>query len=197
MGVLQLAAGVVAARVGYRLVVGGELTLDTGWGRTVRPLGPFAVTVDAPPEVVFDVIAAPYLGRTPAAMADKLRVLERGTDMVLALHRTALRGGLVAGTVETVRFHRPDRVDFRLVRGPVPHVTEHFLLTADGAGTRLEYGGELGADFWAVGRWWADRVAAAWEAAVRSSFAGIRAEAERRAQVGRRPPIDGENVDPT
>jgi hypothetical protein len=55
----------------------------------------------------------------------------------------------------------------------------------------------LGADFWAAGRWWADRVATAWEAAVRSSFAGIRAEAERRARVGSRPAGEAENVDPT
>ncbi len=66
------------------------------------------------------------------------------------------------------------------MRGPVPYVVEHFLLTEDGAGSRLEYGGELGADFWAAGRWWADRVAAVWEAAVRTSFAGVKAEAERR-----------------
>jgi len=41
--------------------------------------------------------------------------------------------------VETVRFTRPGRVDFRLVRGPVPHVVEAFVLTEqpDGAGTRL------------------------------------------------------------
>jgi hypothetical protein len=30
----------------------------------------------APPETVFDVIAGPYLGQTPHAMADELRVLE-------------------------------------------------------------------------------------------------------------------------
>src|SRR5439155_18443371 len=105
MRVLPLAAAGATATLGYRLVVGGQLTLDTGWGRIVRPLGPFGVTVAAPREVVFDVIAAPYLGRTPRAMADKLDVLERGADMVLAAHRTPVRAGLVAVTVETVRFH--------------------------------------------------------------------------------------------
>jgi hypothetical protein len=175
------AAAAAATAVGYRLLVSGALTVDTGWGRTVRPLGPFDVTVAAPPEVVFDVIAEPYLGRTPRALADKLDVVERGTDMVLAAHRTPVAGGMVATTLETVRFHRPDRVDFRLVRGPVPHVVEHFVLSADDGGTRLEYGGELGADLWDAGRWWGDRVARVWEATVRSSFASIRSEAERRA----------------
>jgi hypothetical protein len=36
----------------------------------------------------------------------------------------------------------------------------------------------------AAGHWWADLVAAAWEAAVRSSFTSIQAEAERRAGPG-------------
>jgi hypothetical protein len=66
----------------------------------------------------------------------------------------------------------------------VPHITEEFTLTEQDGTTRLGYSGELGTDFAAAGQWWADRVAAAWEAAVRSSFAGIQAEAERRARPG-------------
>jgi Polyketide cyclase / dehydrase and lipid transport len=183
MAAAVVAAAAAAGGVGYRLLVGGALTVDLGWGRTVRPLGPFSVDIAAPPEVVFDVIAAPYLGRTPRAMADKLEVVERGSDLVLAAHRTPVRAGLVATTLETVRFDRPSRVDFRLVRGPVPHVVEHFLLHPSDRGTTLEYGGELGADLWAAGRWWGDQVARVWEAAVRSSFAGIQAEAERRTRA--------------
>ena len=178
------AAGGLAG-VGYYLVVTGKLTLDTGWGRRVRPLGPFGVEVAAPAGTVFDVIAAPYLGRTPRAMAGKLQVLDRGTDMVLAEHYTpAHHGRLTAVTLETVTFDRPHRIGFRLVRGPVPHITEEFRLTEQDGNTRLEYSGELGTDFAAAGQWWADRVAAAWEAAVRSSFASIQAEAERRAGLG-------------
>jgi hypothetical protein len=52
-----------AAGLLYYLVVTGRLTADTGWGRRVRPLGPFSVEVAAPAGTVFDVIAAPYLGR--------------------------------------------------------------------------------------------------------------------------------------
>ena len=59
-----------------------------------------------------------------------------------------------------------------------------FTLTEHDGTTRLDYSGELGTDFAIAGQWWADRVAAAWEAAVRSSFTGIRAEAERRARPG-------------
>src|SRR5258708_24923592 len=83
-----LAAGGGIRGLAYYLVVTGKVTLDTGWGRRVRPLGPLTVEIAAPPPVVFDVIAAPYLGRTPRAMAAKLRVVDRGGDMVLAEHYT-------------------------------------------------------------------------------------------------------------
>ena len=183
-GLAVATAAAAAAGVSYRLLVSGALTVDTGWGRTLRPLGPFSVDVAAPPELVFDVIAAPYLGRTPRAMSGKLAVLERGTDMVLAAHHTPVRPGVVATTLETVRFQRPDRIDFRLVRGPVPHVVEHFLVRPSDGGAILEYGGELGVDLWGVGRWWGEQVARKWEAAVRSSFSEIQAAAERRAAAG-------------
>jgi hypothetical protein len=181
MSVLSLAAGGAAAGLGYRLLVRGALSVDVGWGRRVRPLGPFSVEVAAPVATVFDVISAPYLRPTPRAMADKLEVIERGSDMVLAAHHTPVRRGLVATTLETVRFDPPYQVHFRLVRGPVPCVVEQFLLHETDGGTTLEYRGELGTDFWRAGQWWADQVATKWEAAVRSSFASIRAESERRA----------------
>jgi hypothetical protein len=184
IAVSAVAAGAAAAAC-YRLVVQGDLVLDTGIGRTMRPLGPIAIDVAAPRETVFDVIEAPYLGRTPRAMADEIEVLERGSDMVLAAHRTPVGQGLVATTVETVRFTRPETVHFRLLRGPVPHVVETFTLADDGGSTRLEYTGELGSDGWAAGRWWGEQVARKWEATVQKSFEGIRTEAERRAGVSR------------
>ena len=172
-----------AAGLLYYLVVTGKLTVDTGWGRRVRPLGPFRVEVAAPAGTVFDVIAAPYLERTPRAMAGKLRVVERGKNMVLAEHYTPVHGGrLTATTLETVTFDRPNRVSFRLVRGPVPHIAEEFTLTEGHGVTTLEYSGELGTDFGIAGQWWGSQVASAWEAAVRASFTSIQHEAERRAK---------------
>ncbi len=180
---VAVAAAGGLAGLGYYLVVTGKLTIDTGWGRRVRPLGPFGVEIEAPATTVFDVVAAPYLGRTPRAMAGKLQVLQRGAGMVLAEHYTPVhQGRLTAATLETVTFDRPHRIAFRLVRGPVPHVAEEFALTEKDGATRLDYSGELGTDFGIAGQWWAGRVAAAWEAAVRSSFTSIRAEAERRAR---------------
>jgi hypothetical protein len=177
VGGFALAAGACTA---YRLVTGGALTLDLGLGRRLQPLGPLIRTIAAPRELVFDVIAAPYLERTPRALEEKLNVWERGSNMVLAAHFTPVKCG-VTTTLETVRFERPDRVDFRLVRGPVPHVVESFLLRPSGEGTELRWHGELGTDLWGLGQWWGARVALAWTRAVHESFEGIAAEAERRA----------------
>ena len=127
----------------WALVVRGSLAPDLGVGRRYRRLGPLAFRIAAPREVVFDVASGPYLGRTPRALSRKLEVLERGEDVVLAAHYTRAYG-LTATTVETVRFEPPDRVHFRLVRGPVPHVLETFELRELDGETELEYAGELG-----------------------------------------------------
>ncbi|AXK37201.1 SRPBCC family protein [Streptomyces armeniacus] len=181
-----------ALTAAYLGLVTGAVPVDVGVGRRTRPLGPQTVDIAAPRETVFDVVARPYLGRTPRAMHDKVNVLERGSDLVLAEHYTPIAGGrLRAVTVETVRFIRPGRIDFRLVRGPVPYVTESFVLeeaepgTGTGAGTRLVYDGELGTDLWRLGQWWGTAVAARWEAAVAASLASVRTEAERRAASSR------------
>ena len=135
---------------------------------------------------MFAVLSDPYLGRQTRAMAAKIEVLERGSDLVLAAHRTPLRAGLVATTVETVRFTRPSRVDFRLVRGPVPHLVESFLLEAEGAKTRLRYEGEMETDLGALGLAWGGLVGRQWERAVRASMMQVKAEAERRSATGSR-----------
>jgi hypothetical protein len=176
-----LGLGLLGARRLRRLIASGALTIDTGVGRTVQPLGPVGFEISSPRDVVFDVIAAPYLRRTPRALEDKLAVWERGSDMVLAAHFTPVGSG-VTTTVETVRFLRPDRIEFRVVRGPVPHLAEAFELSEFEGGTRLTWSGELGTDFWGIGAAWGKLVARHWEHAVRESLAAVAAEAERRSR---------------
>jgi Polyketide cyclase / dehydrase and lipid transport len=178
-----LAAG--AATASYLGLITGAAPLDLGIGRRARPLGPQHVDIAAPRETVFDVISQPYLGPPTHAMAKKIRVLENGSDLVLAAHRTAIRGRLVATTVETVKFHPPDRITFRLVRGPVPHVTEQFQLTEHDGRTRLDYTGDMAADLWQLGQWWSRIVANYWETTVATSLAAIRQESERRMHAHR------------
>jgi hypothetical protein len=176
------AAGAVAV---YRQLVDGGLTLDTGIGRRTAPLGPLTVDIDAPRDLVFDVIAAPYLGHAGAA-GDHIEVLERGTDLVVAAHRTST-AGRVAVTVEAVSLDRPTHVGFRLLRGPVPHVVEAFDLEAlDDDRTRLRYDGELGTDFWQIGAAWGQLVSRVWVRTVQSSLDDVRERAERRAAAHRR-----------
>ena len=79
------AAGGLAGLSYYLVVVSGKLTIDTGWGRRVRPLGPFGVQIAAPAATVFDVIAAPYRRpmrtRTDILSCRRLPVLGRITSI--------------------------------------------------------------------------------------------------------------------
>jgi hypothetical protein len=163
---------------GYVLLASGRLTIDTGWGRRTRVLGPQIVRIAAPREMVFDLVAVPYLSaKPPREIRDKVEVLERTGDMVLAAHRTKA-GPFITLTVETVAFHRPDGVEFRLVRGPVPLVTETFALHETGAGTELEYSGVMGTDGWVLGAAWGRVVARHWERAVAGSLDVLKSRAE-------------------
>lgn len=152
--------------------------------RWQESLGPLTMDIAAPRETVFDVVAAPYLGRTPRAMADKLRVLDRGSDLVVADHFTPIFGGrLVATTRETVLFDRPERVTFRLLQGPVACVEEQYLLESVAEGTRFTYRGRLGSNLPIVGRWWARTNARTWVSVVEDSVQQIAAEAARRSRA--------------
>jgi hypothetical protein len=172
----------LAAAGGYVGLVTGRLTVDLEIGRRTRPLGPLVVEIAAPREVAFEAAAAPYAERSPRAMQEKVRIIDRGEDMVLAAHYTPVGWRLTAVTVETLTLDAPHRIGFRLIRGPVPHVVETFDFAPTPGGTRLTYTGELGTDLGRVGELWGNLVARSWEGTVRASLDTIRAEAERRAR---------------
>ncbi len=178
--------GALAGGGVYLGLVTGAVPIDLGLGRRLRALGPLSVEIDAPAEAVFDVLAEPYADRPSRAMQEKLKVLERGQDLLLAAHYTPIRGWLRATTVETVAFQRPRQIDFRLVRGPVPYVVETFTLEQHDDRTRLTYTGQLGTDLWRLGERWGDIVAPKWESVVASAFDATKTEAERRHAARRR-----------
>jgi hypothetical protein len=99
--------------------------------------------------------------------------------MVLAAHRTRV-GLLTTTTVETVVLERPSTISFFLVRGPVPYGAERFELTENGGQTTVVYRGELGADFWWLGRAWLALVARTWLATVSESLEVVKRSAEER-----------------
>ena len=179
-----VAAGVAAA---FFFASRGLMALDLDVGRSIHPLGPITLRIRAPRDLVFDVVAAPYLGKMPGSMEGKIEILDRHGDLVVALHRTALpvRDAI---TVESVAFERPERVTFTLLRGPVPHVREEFRLEDHEGETEFTYTGELGADLWALGRIYGGRIVKpVWEKVVRDSLAQVKAAAEERAAArGRR-----------
>ena len=164
----------------------GKLTLDAGVGRSFHRLGPVTMMIDAPRELVFEQLSAPYLGRTPRGLADTLEVVERGSDMVVARHRSKVMFW-TAETVESVRFEPPERISFRHLRGPVPHALETFDFVESDGGTELVYRGELGIDFWVVGRlvgrYW---VTPTWLGIVQNHLADTKSAVEARAAARRR-----------
>ncbi len=145
------------------------------------------MNIAAPREIVYTAAVAPYAERRPRAMAEKVRILDRTDQMVLAAHHTPVGNRLTAVTLETVTFDPPQRIGFRLVRGPVPMVTETFALEPTDSGTRLTYTGELGTDLWRLGELWGDLVTRSWIQAVEGSLELIKAESERRAGNNRQP----------
>ncbi|MGH2952740.1 MAG: SRPBCC family protein [Solirubrobacterales bacterium] len=160
----------------FLLLAMGRLHLDLGWGRSVHQLGPITIRIDAPRELVFEIIAAPYLGRTPGESG--IEVLARGDDLAVAAHHTKVHF-YTARTVEVLEFDAPARVGFRHLTGPVPHAVERFdLEQADGA-TELRYTGEVGIDFFVLGRiagrhW----VRPQWERTVREHLEDLKERAE-------------------
>ena len=182
LGPAAVAAAALAAGTAlYRSLLTGRVTLDLGVGRRTRALGPLSVDIAAPPETVF-AAAAPYAERRPRALMEKVHILERTDQMVLAAHHTPVGKHLTAVTVESVILDPPSRLTFRLVRGPVPYVVETFTLAPTLDGTRLTYSGELGTDLGRVGELWGNLVIHSWVAAVQTTLGAIKAESERRSR---------------
>jgi hypothetical protein len=116
------------------------------------------VEIAAPPLVVFDVIAAPYLGRTPRTMAGKLKVIERGAEMALAEHYTPFTaGGSPPATLERLENAGAGGAadSAELIANRLPGIAEHkpelaYMGTADHARARCPR-----STYWAFGihRW--------------------------------------------
>jgi hypothetical protein len=181
-----LVALLLAASAGmFLLLAMGRLHLDLGWGRSVHELGPIVIRIAAPRELVFEIVSAPYIGRTPAGSG--IDVIAKSDALVVAAHHTKVHF-YTARTVEVVELQAPTRVGFRHVTGPVPYAVEEFTLADVEGGSELRYGGELGIDFFLLGRiagrYW---VRPQWERTVSEHLEELkdRAEARARAQAAR------------
>jgi hypothetical protein len=163
----------------FLLLAMGRLHLDLGWGRSFHELGPITITIAAPRELVFEIIAAPYLGQGPGG--SDIEVVARSDRLVVAAHHTKVHF-YTAHTMEVIDFEPPTRVGFRHLTGPVPYAVEEFALEEAGEGTELRYAGELGIDFFVLGRiaarYW---VRPQWERVVADHLDDLRQRAERVA----------------
>jgi hypothetical protein len=182
---LWIAVGVLGALLivwatgAFLLLAMGRLTLDLGWGRSVHPLGPITFEIEAPRELVFEIISAPYVGRGPSESG--IDVLARSDGLVVAAHHTKVHF-YTARTVEIVEFEPPRRVGFRHLAGPVPYAVEQFEFDESGGATELRYTGEVGVDFFVLGRLAARHwVRPQWERAVREHLEDVKGSAEQRA----------------
>jgi hypothetical protein len=175
LGVLLVAG----AAVGFLLLAMGRLHLDLGWGRSFHELGPIELRIAAPRELVFEMIKEPYLGHTPRDSG--IEILARGEDLAVAAHRTKVHF-YTAVTVEAVDFEAPARVGFRHLTGPVPHAVEEFALEERDGVTNLRYVGEVGVDFFLLGRIAGRRwVRPQWEKIVREHLEDLKQRAEQLA----------------
>jgi hypothetical protein len=160
----------------FLLLAMGRLHLDLGWGRSLHELGPIEIRIAAPRDLVFKMIREPYLGHTPRDSG--IEVLARGDDLAVAIHHTKVHF-YSARTVEVIKLEAPARVGFRHLTGPVPHAVEQFALEEAEGVTELHYGGEVGIDFYLLGRiagrYW---VRPQWERAVREHLQDLRQRAE-------------------
>ena len=174
-----LAALLVALIAGaFLLLAMGRLHLDLGWGRSIHPLGPITIGIDAPREIVFEILAAPYVGR---ARAEGIDVLAGDGRLAVAAHHTKVHF-YTARTVEVIELEEPTRIGFRHLTGPVPHAVEEFLLTEKDGRTELHYTGEIGIDFFVLGRIAGRRwVRPQWERTVRAHLEDVKERAEQRS----------------
>jgi hypothetical protein len=180
---------------GFLLLAMGRLHLDLGWGRSLHELGPISVRIEAPRELVFGILGAPYLGR--ASGGSEIELIARDGSLAVAAHYTRVHF-YTARTVEVIELDVPGRIGFRHLTGPVPHAVEWFELTRANGATELHYGGELGIDFSWLGRIAGRRwVRPQWESTVRAHMEDVRHRAEQRAERQRsRQAADGPGQSP-
>lgn len=167
---------------GFLALAMGRMHLDLGWGRSIHRLGPLRIRIEAPRELVFEILSAPYLGRVDK---ESIEVIARGESLVVAAHLTEVHF-YEARTVEAVELQPPTRMGFRHLAGPVPYAVEEFRLEADGEATDLHYDGELGIDYFWLGRIAARHwVLPKWNGTVEAHMEEVKQRAEQRAERAR------------
>ena len=97
--------------------------------------------VDAPLELVFQMMSAIGSGRLPGSN-ERSKVLQRDGDTLIAEFFTP-SGKKMYRTVEEVRLFPPHRITYRHLEGPTTYSEEEFLLAEVAGGTQITYMGVI------------------------------------------------------
>ena len=100
------------------------------------------VYIDAPRDMVFQMLSAIGKGSLPGAEGESSRVLERDGNTLIAEFFTR-SGKRTYRTVEEVQLHPPERITFTHLEGPLVFSDEEFNLVALETGTELRYRGKI------------------------------------------------------
>ena len=98
--------------------------------------------INAPREMVFQMLSAIGKGSLPGTQGESSRVLERDGDTIIAEFLTP-SGKRIYRTVEEVQLYPPDRITYRHLEGPLEYAAEEFNLVQRDTSTELQYRGEI------------------------------------------------------
>ena len=98
--------------------------------------------INAPRELVFQMLSAFGKGSLPGAQGESSRVLEREGNSITAEFVTT-SGRRTYRTIEKVHLYPPERITFRHLEGPLAFAEEEFNFLESGDGTELQYSGGI------------------------------------------------------
>ena len=100
--------------------------------------------IQAPRELVFQIISAIGKGKLPGSQGEMTRVLHQEGNTIIAQFTTRV-GRRMITTVEQVKLYPPERITFEHLHlsGPLDSAWEEVVLRETPSGTELEYTGEF------------------------------------------------------
>ena len=107
-------------------------------------LRPHTVRIQAPRELVFQMMSHFGRGRLPGDNNESSKVLERDGNRLIVEFQTKTPTGATYTTIEEVRLYPPERITFEHLSGPLRCVREAFTFGAvDARQTDLTHSGEF------------------------------------------------------
>ena len=106
-------------------------------------LRPHTIRIDAPRELVFQMMSHFGRGRLPGNNSEASRVVSREEDRLVVEFRTRA-GFFTYTTLEEVTLYPPERIEFRHLAGPLAYAVEEFAFHAvTERRTELTHSGEF------------------------------------------------------